>query len=214
LSDLGTGTPPAGGGGLFVVSAPSGAGKTSLVRAVIERRNDACATVSYTTRRPRSSEVAGREYHFIDQARFAVMRDQGEFLEWAEVFGNYYGTSRAQVQSLVAAGKRVILEIDWQGARQVRERMPDASLVFVLPPSPAELERRLRTRATDEEEVIRRRLREARDDMSHWHEFDFVIVNDDFEQAVGDMLAILDGRGERLRTDPAAPPAPFRHIAP
>lgn len=198
-------------GALFVISAPSGAGKTSLVRAVIERHPQACTSVSYTTRARRAAEVDGRDYFFVDVAQFDRLRRAGEFLEWAEVFGNFYGTSRAQVRELVARGHRVILEIDWQGARQVRERMPESQLIFVLPPSEAELERRLRARATDDEAVIRRRLGEARADMSHWAEFDYVIVNDDFDRAVAQLVDVLDGQGEACRTDVSSPPPPVRY---
>jgi guanylate kinase len=201
-----------GAGALFVVSAPSGAGKTSLVRAIIERREDACTAVSYTTRRRRASEVDGVDYFFVDEPAFRALCESGEFLEWACVFDNYYGTSRQQVRQLVAQGRRVILEIDWQGARQVRERMPESRLVFILPPSEEELERRLRSRATDDEKVIARRLADARDDMRHWREFDYVIVNADFERAVADLEAVLDGRGDGLRVDPSSPPEPVQHI--
>jgi guanylate kinase len=211
LSERGTGGSDERGA-LFVVSAPSGAGKTSLVKAIIERRDDACTTVSYTTRTRRSGETDGTDYHFVDQARFAALREQGDFLEWAEVFDNFYGTSREQVRGLVAQGRRVILEIDWQGARQVRAAMPESRLVFILPPSVEELERRLRLRATDDEAVIARRLADARDDMTHWSEFDFVIVNEDFDRAVADLNAVLDARGEALRVRPSDPPEPVRHI--
>ncbi len=203
----------AAAGALFVVSAPSGAGKTSLVRALIDRHPNACTAVSYTTRPQRPREVHGEDYFFVSKDEFARLRGAEEFLEWAEVFGNHYGTSRTQVQALVHEGRRVILEIDWQGARQVRERMPESRLVFILPPSRAELERRLRSRATDDEDVIARRLSEAEGDMSHWAEFDYVIVNDDFERAVTQLCDVLDGRGEALRTDPQQPPTPVGHKA-
>lgn len=198
-------------GALFVVSAPSGAGKTSLVRAVIERHPEACTAVSYTTRQQRPREVHGEDYFFVDLLEFERLRGDDEFLEWAEVFGNCYATSHSQVDELVRAGKRVILEIDWQGARQVRQRMPESKLVFILPPTREELERRLRARATDDEMVIARRLGEASDDMARWSEFDYVIVNEDFDVAVGQLMDVLDGRGERLRVDPQAPPTPVRH---
>ncbi len=199
------------GGALFVVSAPSGAGKTSLVKAVLDRRPDACTAVSYTTRPARPREVHGVDYFFVDRAEFERLLAAGEFLEHAEVFGNCYGTSRSQVRQLVAEGRRVILEIDWQGAHQVRAAVPDSRLVFVLPPSREELERRLRSRATDDEAVIARRLGEADEDMTHWSEFDYVIVNDDFERAVAELEAVLDGRGAHLRPDPADPPPAVRY---
>lgn len=168
-------------------------------------------SVSYTTRPRRAAETHGHDYFFVDKGEFARLCEAGEFLEWAEVFGNFYGTSRSQVQALVEAGKRVILEIDWQGARQLRERVPGSRLIFILPPSEEELERRLRARATDDEAVIRRRLAQARDDMSHWAEFDYVIVNDAFDAALAQLVDVLDGRGEALRTDRSAPPAPVRY---
>ncbi|MEO0423650.1 MAG: guanylate kinase [Pseudomonadota bacterium] len=208
MSDLAA--PP---GALFVISAPSGAGKTSLVKALIERHPNACTAVSYTTRAQRPREVHGKDYFFVEKDEFARLREADEFLEWAEVFGNHYGTSRTQVESLVREGHRVILEIDWQGARQVRQQMPESRLVFILPPSREELERRLRTRATDDESVIARRLSEAEGDMGHWAEFDYVIVNDDFERAVTQLCDVLDGKGADLRTDPAQPPSPVRHKA-
>jgi guanylate kinase len=188
---------------LYVVSAPSGAGKTSLVKAALERDPRLRLSISYTTRKRRESEVDGRDYHFVDRAVFDSMVAAGEFLEHANVFDNCYGTGRAQVQRLIAEGHPVILEIDWQGARQVRRAMPDAVTVFVLPPSREELERRLRDRRTDSDAVIERRLRDAVADMSHWSEFDYVIVNGDFDTAVRDFQAILAGRGESLRSSRA-----------
>ena len=189
---------------LYVVSAPSGAGKTSLVKAALERDPRLRLSISYTTRKRRESEVDGRDYHFVDRAAFDAMVAAGEFLEHANVFDNSYGTSRAQVQRLIAEGHPVILEIDWQGAQQVRAAMPDAVTVFVLPPSREELERRLRDRKTDSDAVIERRLRDAVADMGHWDEFDYVIVNEDFETAVSDFQAILVARGGRLRTSRAS----------
>lgn len=187
-------------GRLLVVAAPSGAGKTSLVRSLLERVPGIRFSVSYTTRERRPGEVDGRDYFFVDEDRFRRMVAAGEFLEHAEVFGNCYGTGRDQVDALTAAGHDVMLEIDWQGARQVRAAKPDCVSVFILPPSLAELERRLRGRSTDSEETIRRRLGEAREDMGHWPEFDYVIINRDFDAAVAELEAVLAGRAGHLRT--------------
>ena len=180
-------------GSLFVIAAPSGAGKTSLVKAVLDRDPSLRVSISHTTRKQRPTEIPGRDYHFIDVDEFKRLRDAGEFLEHAQVFDNFYGTGRAQVEALRNAGHDVILEIDWQGARQVRAAQPDCQSVFILPPSRRELEARLRNRKTDSEEVIARRLRDSIADMSHYAEFDRVIVNDDFETAVGQLLQILRG---------------------
>ena len=181
---------------LFVIAAPSGAGKTSLVKAVLARDPSLRVSVSHTTRKPRPHEVTGDAYHFIGVDEFKRLRDAGEFLEHAQVFDNFYGTGRAQVEALRNAGHDVILEIDWQGARQVRAAQPDAHTVFILPPSRGELEARLRNRKTDSEEVIGRRLRDAVADMSHYAEFDSVIVNQDFEVAVDQLLQVLRGSRE------------------
>lgn len=180
---------------LFVIAAPSGAGKTTLVKALLDRNPGLEFSVSYTTREKRKAEVEGRDYFFVDESEFLRLRDEGELLESALVFGHRYGTGRGQVQRHLDQGKHVILEIDWQGARQVRESMPDCITIFILPPSRAELERRLRDRRTDSEEVIARRLSEARGDMTHWDEFDFVIVNDDLDTAVAELEAIVEGKG-------------------
>jgi guanylate kinase len=182
-------------GSLFVIAAPSGAGKTSLVKAVLRRDPSLRVSISHTTRRQRETEVPGRDYHFVTVDEFKRLRDAGEFLEHAQVFDNFYGTGRAQVEALRNAGHDVILEIDWQGAQQVRKAQPDSETVFILPPSRRELEARLRNRKTDSEEVIARRLRDSIADMSHYAEFDRVIVNDDFEKAVLQLLEIL--RGDR-----------------
>lgn len=186
---------------LFVISAPSGAGKTSLVRALLERRSRLVVSVSHTTRRPRAHEVDGRDYHFITPEQFQALVDAGAFLEHAQVFDNHYGTGERQVRDRLAAGHDVILEIDWQGARQVRRSMPECVSIFILPPSREALEERLRARRTDSAEVIERRLRDAVADMRHYREFDYVVVNDRFEQAVLDLESILEGRGEALRAD-------------
>ena len=180
-------------GKLFVFSAPSGAGKTTLVRRVMSEHANIAFSISYTTRPKREGEQDGRDYYFLERSEFEQMRDTGEFLEHAEVFGNYYGTGRDQVEQLRSQGRDVLLEIDWQGAQQVRSNQPDCCSVFILPPSVEELERRLRGRKTDSEDVIARRLGEAVDDMSHWREFDHVVVNDDVEQAARALLAIMVG---------------------
>ena len=182
-------------GRLFVITAPSGAGKTSLVRALMAREPGLRFSISYTTRPQRPTEMHGRDYHFVTGAEFEAMAERGEFLEHARVFDNRYGTARRQVEASLGAGQDLILEIDWQGARQIRRAMPECISIFILPPSRTELERRLRNRATDTDEVIQRRLRDAATDMSHWDEFDFVVVNDDFEQALEELLAIVRGTG-------------------
>jgi guanylate kinase len=192
---------------LWVISAPSGAGKTSLVRALLAARSNLAVSVSHTTRRQRPNEVDGRDYHFVDIPRFEQMVAAGAFLEHARVFDNYYGTGRAQLEAQLAAGQDVLLEIDWQGARQVRAALPSCTTIFILPPSRAALGQRLQGRGTDSPEVIARRLADAVADMSHWREFDYVVVNDRFDQALAELLAILDGAGGALRADRAGLPA-------
>ena len=186
-------------GRLFVIAAPSGAGKTSLVRALMEREPGLRFSISYTTRKQRPNEIHGRDYFFVSREEFDRMVAAGEFLEHATVFDNSYGTSRRQVEASLEAGQDLILEIDWQGAQQIRRALPECHSIFILPPSRAELERRLRGRGTDSEDVIRRRLRDAAGDMGHWREFDFVVVNDDFETALAGLQAIVHGRGEASR---------------
>jgi len=188
-------------GQLFVIAAPSGAGKTSLVRALMQRQPSLQFSVSFTTRKQRETEVAGRDYFFVDKAEFQRMIAAGEFLEHAQVFDNFYGTSRAQVESLLAAGSNVLLEIDWQGARQIRAAMPECRSIFILPPSRAALELRLRGRGTDSAEVIARRLRDSIADMSHWQEFDYVVVNDDFERATAELELIATTEAPQLRRE-------------
>jgi guanylate kinase len=188
-------------GRLFVIAAPSGAGKTSLVRALMEREPGLRFSVSYTTRKQRPNERHGHDYFFVSREEFDRMVAAGEFLEHATVFDNSYGTSRRQVEQSLAAGQDLILEIDWQGAQQIRRALPECRSIFILPPSRAELERRLRGRGTDSEEVIQRRLRDAASDMGHWREFAYVVVNDDFEQALGELQAIVHGRGDPSRSD-------------
>ena len=181
-------------GRLFVIAAPSGAGKTSLVRALMEREPGLSFSISYTTRRQRPNEVHGRDYFFVGREEFDRMAEAGQFLEHATVFGNSYGTARAQVEQSLGSGQDLILEIDWQGARQIRSALPECCSIFILPPSRAELERRLRGRGTDTEEVIVRRLGEAAEDMGHWREFDYVVVNDSFDRALDELSAIVQGR--------------------
>jgi guanylate kinase len=188
-------------GQLWVVAAPSGAGKTSLVRALLERDASLRFSISYTTRARRSSEVDGRDYFFVTEARFLEMVREHAFLEHARVFDHWYGTGRDHVAGLLVAGHSVVLEIDWQGARQVRERAPGSQSVFILPPSVGELERRLRGRQTDSEAVIQRRLADALGDMTHWTEFDHVVVNDDFGTALDRLAAVIAGREQGTRTD-------------
>jgi guanylate kinase len=188
-------------GQLFVVSAPSGAGKTSLMKALLERRPQLRLSISHTTRKPRASEAEGREYFFVSVGDFQALIAERAFLEHAQVFDNHYGTGRAPVEAHLGAGRSVILEIDWQGARQVRQSLPECVTIFILPPSREALEERLRVRRTDSDEVIARRLRDAVGDMSHWKEFDYVVVNDNFERALADLVHIIDGQGAALRAD-------------
>lgn len=188
-------------GHLYVIAAPSGAGKTSLLHALMRRRPGIGFSVSCTTRKPRAGEVDGKDYHFIGREEFERLVGAGEFIEHASVFGNLYGTRRSVVESALAAGRDLILEIDWQGARQVRERLPEAVQVFILPPSRAELEARLRKRGSDSDEAIARRLGESVEEMSHWREFDYVIVNRDFDRALAELEAVFEGRGEATRRD-------------
>jgi len=199
-------------GRLVVVSAPSGAGKTTLVQALLRRRPDLKFSISYTTRPRRESETPGEDYIFVGEEEFETMLARDAFLESARVFDYSYGTSRETVSALLDQGSTVILEIDWQGARQVRSREADALGVFILPPSRQELERRLRGRGTDSEETIARRLRDALGDMAHWEEFDYVVINDDVAGAAEQFEAILDGRGAENRTDAAEAEARARQI--
>ena len=184
-------------GTLFVVTAPSGAGKTTLVRGLLQRDPRVQLSVSFTTRAPRAGEQNGREYNFVDVPTFRALRDRGEFLEWAEVHGNYYATSRVWLKEQVAAGRDTLLEIDWQGAQQVRKTFPEAVGVFILPPALEELERRLRGRNTDSDDVISRRLLAARSEMRHVAEFDYVIINNELQEALEDLVAVV--RAARLR---------------
>jgi len=185
-------------GRLYVVSAPSGAGKTSLVKALMEREPHIRFSISYTTRTPRPNEIPGRDYHFVTMERFTEMAARGEFLEHARVFDNCYGTGVRAVEEALVNGEQLLLEIDWQGARQVRARLPEARSIFILPPSRRALEERLKARSTDTEAVIKRRLEDAAQDLAHWAEFDCVVINDRFEQALGDLQAIVEDRGGAL----------------
>ena len=190
-------------GKLFVISAPSGAGKTTLVKRIVATRGDLKFSISYTTRPARPGEQDGVDYFFLDRDEFERMRDDDALLEHAEVFGNFYGTGKQQVSELCGDGKDVLLEIDWQGARQVMASGSNCTSIFILPPSIEELERRLRGRATDSDEVIQRRLGEAVDDISHWTEFDHAVINDDLDRAAVDLLAILSGESTATRTNQA-----------
>ena len=185
-------------GRLYVVSAPSGAGKTSLVKALMEREPRIRFSVSYTTRKPRPNEIPGRDYHFVSMERFEEMVAHDEFLEHAQVFDNCYATGVRAVEEALANGEQLLLEIDWQGARQVRARLPEARSIFILPPSRSALEQRLKARSTDSDAVIQRRLRDAAQDLGHWDEFDYVVINDRFEQALEDLRAIVLDRGSQL----------------
>jgi guanylate kinase len=183
---------------LYVVTAPSGAGKTSLINALLADDRALALSVSYTTRPPRPGEQNGREYHFVDLARFETMLERGEFLESAEVHGHRYGTSQKVIDEARARGRDLVLEIDWQGAEQVRRLYPESIGIFILPPSMAELERRLRARAQDSDAVIRRRLESAAAEMSHAAEFKYAIINNNFDDARQDLRAVV--RAERLAT--------------
>ena len=189
----------AASGTLYIISAPSGAGKSSLVKALLETAGDGLAlSVSHTTRPPRPGEVDGSDYHFTDIERFTAMVEAGEFLEHAQVFDNFYGTSRTAVEQQLGAGQDVILEIDWQGACTVRERMPETVSIFILPPSRSELEARLTARGQDDAAVIARRMRDAVSEMSHYDEYDYLIINDVFEQARDQLAAVMQARRLQL----------------
>lgn len=183
-------------GTLYIISAASGAGKTTLVSAVLERVDDLEVSVSHTTRAPREGEVDGVNYHFVDKDTFEAMVEDSEFIEYATVFGNMYGTSRQHIQEQLLKGKDVILEIDWQGARQIRQLMPDCRSVYIVPPSTEALRERLTSRGKDDEDIITRRMHEAISEMSHYVEFDYLIINDDFDEARDNLAAII--RGNRM----------------
>jgi guanylate kinase len=186
-------------GVLFVVTAPSGAGKSSLIDALLKSDASLKLSISYTTRAPRPGEKNGREYHFVDEGTFLAMRARGDFLESAEVHGNHYGTSKQVIRDPLERGQDLILEIDWQGARQVRALYPGCVGIFILPPSVEELERRLRGRGKDSEAVIRKRLANAREELEHRGEFEYAIINKDFEAAKGELAEII--RNERVKSN-------------
>ncbi|WP_133468048.1 guanylate kinase [Paraglaciecola marina] len=193
-------------GNLFILAAPSGAGKSSLIKALLEKHQESDdhnnamqVSVSHTTRAPRPGEVNGVHYHFVDHAEFEALIAENSFFEWAEVFGNYYGTSRVVIEQTLAKGIDVFLDIDWQGARQVKAQIPDTATIFVAPPSKEELKRRLTQRGQDSAEVIAERMTKAVSEISHYHEFDFIVVNDDFEAALNELDAIVTTR--RLRKE-------------
>ena len=181
-------------GRVFIVAAPSGAGKTSLLKKLLEELQNLRLSVSHTTRPRRGDEVEGRDYHFVDEATFSRLRENGDFLESAKVFGHRYGTSRRRLEREIESGYDIVLEIDWQGARQIRERLDNVCSIFILPPSEQALRKRLQNRNRDSREVIERRMSEAMKEMSHFDEFDRVVVNDDFERARADLRRIVTGR--------------------
>lgn len=185
-------------GTLFIVSAPSGAGKSSLIKALLDANpsSDMKVSVSHTTRAARPGEIDGIHYHYIPVAEFKQQIENNDFFEWAEVFGNYYGTSRVMIEKTLEQGVDIFLDIDWQGARQIKQQMPDARGIFIMPPSREELERRLNSRGQDSDEIIAKRMAEAQSEMSHYHEYDYLIINDDFATALEDLHAIV--RSERL----------------
>ena len=185
-------------GTLYIISAPSGAGKTSLVNAILNTLPTVVVSVSHTTRRIREGEVNGRDYHFVDPQVFEDMADNGDFLEHARVFGNSYGTSRQHIQEQLESGRDVILEIDWQGARQIRQLISDCQSIFILPPSVQALRERLLSREQDSEDVIESRMREAVSEMTHYAEFDYIVINDDFEQARDELAAVFVSNRLRL----------------
>lgn len=187
-----------GRGTLYIVSAPSGAGKTSLVKALTDSDSDVLVSVSHTTRAMRPGEEDGVNYNFVSQEQFLDMVANSDFLEHAEVFGNYYGTSQSWVESTLRAGRDVILEIDWQGAQQVRRLMPEALSIFIVPPSKQALQERLDSRGQDSADVIDGRMKEAASETSHYAEFDYLIVNDQFEEALSDLKSILRARRVRI----------------
>ncbi|MCP3687087.1 MAG: guanylate kinase [Gammaproteobacteria bacterium] len=191
-------------GCLFTLSAPSGAGKTSLIKALLAKNSDSMVvSVSHSTRKKRPGETDGMDYHFIDIGIFESMVAAGEFIEHAKVFDNYYGTAYEPVQELLASGRHVILEIDWQGARQVKEKLPETVGVYILPPSREALEQRLTDRATDDRNTIKRRMRDADREMSHYHDAEFLVVNENFEQALFDLESIIHSQGMTLERQKA-----------
>lgn len=201
-----------GAGSVFAVVAPSGAGKTSLVRAMLARRANLALSVSFTTRPPRPGEVDGVDYRFIDADEFERRRSAGEFLEWARVHGNFYATSRAWIEERVTSGRDIVLEIDWQGAVQVRSLMPEVVGIFIAPPSVDTLRDRLIARGTDSAEVIARRVAAARAELAQAHRFDYLVVNDDFDRALAELLCLTDAAALRYGRQQARHPALFRDL--
>ena len=188
-------------GQLFVISAPSGAGKTSLVRALMKRSDTIGVTISHTTRDRRPEETDGINYHFVPEVEFTSMVDRGEFLEWATVFEHLYGTSTRAVNLILHHGKHLILEIDWQGAAQVRQKLPDTQSIFIFPPSLSALRDRLENRAQDDVETVDKRMSAAFEELSHWHEFDYLIVNDQFDTALAQLQTVVAGKGADYHRD-------------
>jgi len=185
-------------GNLFIVSSPSGAGKSSLISALLERHQDMKVSVSHTTRAPRPGEEDGIHYHFTQVDRFKELIEENEFYEWAEVFGNYYGTSKSAIQAQLDKGIDVFLDIDWQGAQQMRKLVPELKTIFILPPSRKELESRLNKRGQDSAEVIANRMAQAQSEMSHYDEYDFLLINDDFEQTLNQFEHIVLAHRQQL----------------
>jgi guanylate kinase len=186
---------------LFVIAAPSGTGKTTLVQTLLKRNPNLCFSISYTTRKRRDNESNGKDYIFVDTGEFQKLRDNNQFLESAVVFDNYYGTSRVQINKKLSKGKNMLLEIDWQGAQQVKQSMPGSILIFIFPPSLEELEKRLRNRKTETDIIIEKRLKSALKDMSHWEEFDYCIINDDLDKTVEELECIFSNKGWKNKTD-------------
>ena len=184
---------------LFIIAAPSGCGKTSLVKALMERSKNLSVSVSYTTRKARKGEVNGENYHFVSRDTFAEMITNNDFVEYAEVFGNMYGTARSSINEKLSANIDIILEIDWQGARQVRKNMPDTVSIFILPPSKDALLERLKNRGQDDDEIISKRMENAEREMSHYEEFDFIIINEQFDSALSDLMNIIDDFGNNIK---------------
>ncbi|MFM2450744.1 MAG: guanylate kinase [Pseudomonadota bacterium] len=196
-------------GNLFVVAAPSGTGKSSLVNALLELDSHLAVSISHTTRAPRGQEQNDREYHFIDEASFRQKIESGDFLEWAEVHGNLYGTSRVAIEERIAGGQDVVLEIDWQGALQIKRIFPNAVLIFILPPSWDELAQRLNRRGEDQPEVIEQRLRNARNEVAQAEHFDFVIINSLFEAALFDLKTVVHSQRLKYRAQQRSKPSVF-----
>ena len=184
---------------LFIIAAPSGCGKTSLVKALMERSKNLSVSVSYTTRKARKGEVNGENYHFVSKDTFAQMISNSDFVEYAEVFGNMYGTARSSINEKLSADIDIILEIDWQGARQVRKNMLNTVSIFILPPSKDALLERLKNRGQDDDEIISKRMENAEREMSHYEEFDYIIINEQFDSALSDLMNIIDDFGNNIK---------------